>query len=243
MPRVEAKDTDEARGGAGRTAALRTLAGVVWRVLPWRVLGAAGGLGAAIAAGTRLPGQAPGAVTGLLVLRLAALVGGFGLAFLFDDPARRTTEAVPVRRPVRAGLRLALVAPLAGVWWTAALFLVPGAARPPAGAVTLEAATICAAAVALAAASVRLRTEPSPGAGVALTLLATAAAAVLAPSRWNLLVQPGDPGWAVAHRWWSVLLVAAAVTCVACLPEPLGRPRHATRTRTPGPDAPSPCGA
>jgi hypothetical protein len=226
-----------------RTALVRQLAGTVWRVLPWRVLGAAGGLSAAIAAGTRLPGQAPGTVTGLLVLRAAALVGGLGLAFLFDDPARHTTEAVPVPRLVRAGLRLALIAPLVAAWWAAVLLLVPGAARPPAGALTLEAAAIVATAVALAAASVRLRTEPGPGAGAALTLLVLAVAALLTPHPWSLLVPPGDPGWAVAHRWWAALLAAAAAVCAACLPQPVHRLRRGARTRTPGPDVTSACGA
>ncbi|WP_234021899.1 ABC transporter [Streptomyces sp. Amel2xE9] len=235
------------REGAGApkgTALSWALVRVVWRVLPWRVLGAAGVLGAAMAAGTRLTGREPDAMTGLLVLRLAALVGGLALAFLFDDPARRTTEAVPVRRPVWAGLRLTLVAPLAAVWWTAVLFLVPAAARPPAGAVTLEAAAIGVTAVALAAASVRLRSEPDPGAGAALTLLALAVAVLLLPSRWNLLVPPGDPNWAEAHRWWAGLLVAAALLCAAGLPEPLHRLRYTPRgRRTPGPGVPPAYGA
>ncbi|MFQ6141470.1 ABC transporter [Streptomyces seoulensis] len=228
-------------GDAGRGAALRALAGAVWRVLPWRALAAAGGAGVAMAAGTRLPGQQPDALIGLLVLRLAALAGGLGLAFLFDDPARHTTETVPVRRPVRAGLRLALVAPLAAGWWAAVLFLVPAAARPPAGAVTLEAAAVGVAAVALAAALVRLRSEPGPGAGAALTLLALAVAALLLPSRWDLLAPPGDPDWGQAHRRWAALLGWAAVLCAACLPQPLRRRRPALRTRRPpDPDAPAP---
>ncbi|GAB1328886.1 ABC transporter [Streptomyces sennicomposti] len=234
----------EAAGAPAGTALPRALVPVVWRVLPWRVLGAAGVLGVAMAAGTRLPGHEPDAMTGLLVLRLAALVGGLALAFLFDDPARRTTEAVPVRRPVRAGLRPALVAPLAAAWWTAVLFLVPAAARPPAGAITLEAAAVGVSAVALAAASVRLRGEPDPGAGAALALLALAVAVLLLSGRWHLLVPPGDPNWAEAHRWWAGLLVAAALLCAACLPEPLHRLRRTSRTRrTPGPGAPSPHGA
>nr|WP_325100245.1 ABC transporter [Streptomyces sp. GMY02] len=234
----------EGTGAPKGTALSWALVRVVWRVLPWRVLGAAGVLGAAMAAGTRLTGHEPDAMTGLLVLRLAALVGGLALAFLFDDPARRTTEAVPVRRPVRAGLRLTLVAPLAAVWWTAVLFLVPAAARPPAGAVTLEAAAIGVTAVALAAASVRLRSEPDPGAGAALTLLALAVAVLLLPSRWNLLVPPGDPSWAEAHRWWAGLLVAAALLCAAGLPEPLHRLRYTPRgRRTPGPGIPPAYGA
>lgn len=234
----------EVAGAPKGTALSWALVRVVWRVLPWRVLGAAGVLGAAMAAGTRLTGHEPDAMTGLLVLRLAALVGGLALAFLFDDPARRTTEAVPVRRPVRAGLRLTLVAPLAAVWWTAVLFLVPAAARPPAGAVTLEAAAIGVTAVALAAASVRLRSEPDPGAGAALTLLALAVAVLLLPSRWNLLVPPGDPNWAEAHRWWAGLLVAAALLCAAGLPEPLHRLRHRPRgRRTPGLGIPPAYGA
>ncbi|MFI1166047.1 ABC transporter [Streptomyces sp. NPDC020801] len=210
----------------------------VWRSLPWRALGAAGGLGLLVAGGSRLlPGQAREAALGLVLLRLVALVGGLGLAFLLDDPARPTTEAVPVRRPVRAGLRLALVAPLLAAWWTATLLLLPAAARPPLGAVTLEAAATAGAALALAASSVRFRAEPSPGTGMAVALLTLTVAVLLLPRRWSLLVPPNDPNWAVAHQWWAVILGVAGLVWVTCTPEPLSRRPLKAR-----PPVTSPCG-
>lgn len=195
----------------------------VWNSLPWRALAAAGGLGLLAAASTRLPGQAPDTGTGLALLRLTALAGGLGLAFLLDDPARRTTAALPVGRPVRAWLRLALVAPLLVPWWAAALLLVPAGARPPAGPVTLEAAGTAGAALALAAAWVRFRGEPVPGRGAAALLGWLAIAALVPPRRWSLLVTPGDPNWAATHRWWAALLAAALAAWAACAPEPLRR--------------------
>ncbi|MGX4690800.1 ABC transporter [Streptomyces sp. JNUCC 63] len=199
----------------------RALLRPVWCSLPWRVTGAAAGLGLLIAASARLPGQAAGPAAGLFLLRLVALTGGLGLAFLLDDPARRTTEAVPVRRPVRAGLRLAFVAPLAAAWWTAALLLVPHGARPPLGAVALEAAAIAATALSLAAASVRFRTEPLPGTGAAVALLTLAIGSLLVPHRWSLLVTPDDPNWAATHGWWGMILASGAMVWAVCTPEPL----------------------
>ncbi|WNM36156.1 ABC transporter [Streptomyces sp. Li-HN-5-11] len=216
---------------------IAVLARPVWHSLPWRALAAAGGLGLLAAASTRLPGQAPGPGTGLALLRLTALAGGLGLAFLLDDPARHTTAALPVGRPVRAWLRLALVAPLLVPWWATALLLVPAGARPPAGPVTLEAAGTAGAALALAAASVRFSAEPLPGRATAAALGRLAVAALVPPRRWSLLVTPGDPNWAATHRWWAALLAAALATWAVCAPEPLRRRSAGSR-----PAVRSPCG-
>ncbi|MFC3573238.1 ABC transporter [Streptomyces yaanensis] len=197
----------------------------VWRTLPWPVLGAAGGSGLALAAVTRLvPGELD-TTPALILLRAAALVFALGLAFLLDDPARHLTEAVPTRRPVRTALRMALVAPPAGLCWTAALLLVPGEIRPPAGAVTLEAAALAALALIGAAAAVRFTDEPQPGARVAAMLLATTVLAVLLRPRWALFVAEGDPGWAAAHQRWAVLLALILLVGAMLLPEPIRRHR------------------
>ncbi|MEU6808929.1 ABC transporter [Streptomyces sp. NPDC046831] len=207
----------------GRLRVVGALVRPTWHALPWPALAGAGALGLVLAAAVRLQGREAGAAAGLVLLRLVALVGGLGVARLLDDPARHTTAAVPVRRPVRAGLRAALVAPFAGAWWAAAVLLVPAPARPPAGALTLEAAAIAACASALAAAAVRLGTTARPGERTALTLLALAAAVLLVPRRWSLLVAPEDPNWAPAHAGWAAVLVLAAFTWALCLPEPLRR--------------------
>ncbi|MEU6652452.1 ABC transporter [Streptomyces sp. NPDC046900] len=209
-------------GVAQRYAEIRALLPPVWRSLPRRVLGAAGGLGLAFPAVTRLvPGGADAGLA-LALLRSAAVAFALGLAFLLDDPARQITAVVPVRRTVRTGLRLALVVPQAALGWGAALLLVPGKIRPPAADVSLEAAVIAALALAGAMAAVRFTEEPQPGPGVAAALLAGTVLAVLLPERWALFAAVGAPGWA-AHQRWAALLVLSLPAGAALLPEPTAR--------------------
>ncbi|MFD5265177.1 ABC transporter [Streptomyces sp. NPDC058335] len=212
------------RGPTRRTGALlRSLAPPVWRSLPWAALTAGGGLGLLFAASTRLPDQAPGAEVGLTVLRVTALTGGLGLAFLLDDPARHTTAASPIGRPYRAGLRLAMAAPLLALWWTAALLLVPGPTRPPLGPVTLEALATVTCAIALATAAVRFADGAEVGKGAAIWLGAAAAVAGLVPARWGLLTQPAGRWWEETHVRWAVLLAVTLASTALCTPEPLRR--------------------
>jgi hypothetical protein len=162
----------------------------------------------------------------LNLLRAAALAFGLGLAFLLDDPARHTTAAVPTRRPVRTGLRVGCVVPFMAAWWTAALFLIPGKARPPIGAITLEAAAVVVLALAGALVAVRQSEATEPGIAVSAGLVGAAfAAALLLPDRWALFVATSDPDWDDAHRRWAGILVVAAFTGVCSLAEPLRRRR------------------
>ncbi|MFF3330195.1 ABC transporter [Streptomyces sp. NPDC002888] len=202
---------------------LRVLVPPVCRALPWRALAVAGGLGLLLAGSTRLPDRTPSPETGLAVLRIVALAGVLGLAFLLDDPARHTTTGVPVRRPVRAGLRLALVAPLAALWWTAALFLIPAGSRPPAAFLTLEALGLAACALALPAIAIRFTREAEPGRGTAFWLGIATLAVGLVPDRWGLFLAEGTPQWGPAHVRWAVLLGVAAAMWAMSLPEPLRR--------------------
>ena len=159
----------------------------------------------------------------------AALAFAVGLAFLLDDPARNVTAAVPTRRAVWIGLRAALVVPLAALCWAAALLLVPGRIRPPAGGLTVEAAALGVLALTGAVAAVRFAEEPRPGAAVARTSAAGAVlVALLAaplPERWALFVAADSPGWAVAHQRWAVLLALTLTAGAVLLPEPLRRHR------------------
>lgn len=141
----------------------RELAFPVLRTLPWRAVAAGGGLGLVIAGVQRFAGGEPDAWAALVLLRSAILAHALGLAFLLDDPARHTTAAVPVRRPVRTALRLGYAVALTALWWTALLLLVPSEVRPPVGDITLEAATACALALAIGALAPRLTDEPRPG--------------------------------------------------------------------------------
>ncbi|WP_320785041.1 ABC transporter [Streptomyces sp. CRN 30] len=199
---------------------VRTLARPVARTVPWRALAAAGGTGLLLAG---LPGWAdrePAAGAVLLGLRGAALAGGLGLAFLLDDPARHTTAAVPVPRPLRQVLRAVTVAPLVVLWWTAVLLVVPADVRPPAADVTLEAGAVALLAVAGAAAVLRTTHHTTPGRGVATgLLLAAVAAPLLLPHDWDLFVQPTDPRWPTSHDRWAVVLATAAAGWAWCARE------------------------
>ncbi|WP_234312543.1 ABC transporter [Streptomyces sp. SCSIO 75703] len=212
----------------------RALAVPVARTLPWRTLGGAGALGLLLAASPALvaSGEATPWQT-LTLLRAAALAGALGLAFLLDDPARHPTTPVPVGRARRQALRLALVAPPAALWWTAVLLVTPEHGRPPAGAVTVEAAAIGALTLACAAAAVRWSEGPRPGPAVASALLAVAVLAPpLAPEGWALFATPDDPRWAPAHERWAWLLAAGTAAWALCAPEPVrlrARPRRASR--------------
>ncbi|MEU7050415.1 ABC transporter [Streptomyces eurythermus] len=216
---------------------IRALAVPVWRALPWRTLGAAGAVGLLIPGLPRLSGAEPADWVTLLLLRAAALVLALGLTFVLDDPARHGTTPVPTGRAVRTVLRVALVAPFAAAWWTAVLFLAPGAHRPPTGDVTLEAGAACALALALAGLAVRHSDDPHPGRPAATALLAAALLApLLLPDDWPLFVPAGDPRWATAHDHWAWLLAAAGAVWLGTLHEPLRRPfRIPFRRRTPRP--------
>ncbi|WP_020122938.1 hypothetical protein [Streptomyces canus] len=204
--------------GGARGALLAAVA----RTVPWRAVGAGAVVGLLIVGLPRLLSATPDAWLGLTLLRAAALVFALGLAFLLDDPARRLTTPVPTRRWVRSGLRVALVAPVAALWWTAAVALVPAPGRPPVGAVTLEAAATAVLAVAAAAVAVRFTDEPEPGPSVAAGFLTLGLLApLLLPARWDLFVAVGDPNWQAAHMRWAVLLAAAALLGAACTVEPV----------------------
>ncbi|MFI6039832.1 ABC transporter [Streptomyces sp. NPDC051315] len=204
-------------------ALLRALVPALWQALPWRVPAAAGGWGLVLLGAVRWAGWTPGEGEAAVLLRCVALSGALGLAFLFDDPARHTTATTPLGRPLRAGLRLALVAPLVALWWTAALLLVPGPNHPPLGPATLEAAAMAAAALALASAAVRFTDAAAVGKATAIRLAATAAVVVLVPERWGLSAAPGETWWEATQVRWAVVLGVTAAATALCTPEPLRR--------------------
>ncbi|MHC3469037.1 ABC transporter [Streptomyces sp. 7R007] len=190
----------------------------VARSLPRGRPAAGAGLGLLLAGVARMHGA-----DGLALLRGAAVCFAAGAAFLLDDPARRTTEAVPTGRPLRTGLRVTLLVPAAALWWTAAVLLVPAPARPPVGAVTLEAAALTGCALALATAAVRCTERERPGGSVLVRLLTLTAAVMLVPERWGLFVGADSPRWGAAHGWWAAVLGGGLVVAVVCVREPLRR--------------------
>ncbi|MER7568989.1 ABC transporter [Streptomyces sp. NPDC097941] len=194
----------------------------VARTVPWRAVGAGAAVGLLVVGVPRLLSTTLDAWLGLNLLRAAALVFALGLTFLLDDPARRLTSPVPTPRWVRTGLRVALVAPVTALWWAAVLVLVPAQARPPVGAITLEAASTAALALAAAAVAVRFTDEPEPGPSVAAGVLTLALLApLLLPTRWDLFVPVGDPDWTAAHGRWALVLTSAVLVGVACAREPV----------------------
>ncbi|MFJ5308319.1 ABC transporter [Streptomyces sp. NPDC088350] len=207
------------------TGQLGQLLRPVLRALPRRAIGAGAAAGLLLAALPRLLADDPDAWTALLLLRGAALSFALGLTFLLDDPARHVTATVPTRRVVRAALRTALVAPLAALWWTAAVLLIPAQVRPPVGDITLEAAAAAVVALAASATAVRLTEEAEPGQRVAITVLATSmAAALLFPAHWGLFATPAEEKWwAAGHQHWALILTGAAVVWAMCGPEPVRR--------------------
>ncbi|WP_327316125.1 ABC transporter [Streptomyces sp. NBC_01235] len=200
---------------------LRSLLPPLWHSLPWPALTTAGALGLLSAATVRLPDHAPDADLGRLVLRLTALTGALGLAFLLDDPARNTTAATPVGRAQRTVLRLALVAPLTVLWWATALLLIPAPARPALGPATLEAAGMVCAALALATIAVRFTEAPEVGRGTAIWLGVAAGVTLLVPNKWGLLGTPHDPYWVATQVRWAVVLGATVTLSAIGTPEPL----------------------
>lgn len=216
--------TSESEGGGVPRGVSGALVVAVARTVPWRAIGAGAVVGLLVVGLPRMLSVPPDAWLGLNLLRAAALVFALGLTFLLDDPARRLTAPVPTRRWVRTGLRVVLVAPVAALWWAVVLALLPRQARPPLGAITLEAAATAVLALAAAAVAVRVTDEPEPGPSVAAGLLTLAILTpTLLPSRWDLFVPVADPHWDAAHVRWAVLLGFAALLWVCCGPEPLRR--------------------
>ncbi|MEU3095035.1 ABC transporter [Streptomyces sp. NPDC006967] len=197
----------------------------VVRTMPWRMIAAAAGLGLLLAAYPGLTEDEPGGRPALIALRASAVAFALGAAFLLDDPARHTTAAVPTRRALRHGLRLALLVPVAALWWAASLLAVPEPARPPpAAAMTVEAATALALALTGAALAVHRGDSARPGQAVAGFVLGCAILApLLCPDDRALFVGPDDPRWAAAHDRWTVLLCAVLLTGAVAVTEPVRR--------------------
>ncbi|MFB4317509.1 hypothetical protein [Actinomadura sp. 21ATH] len=205
------------------------------RSLPWRNLAAAGTLGLALAAASRVTDLEPGGT--LYLLRIAALAGAVGAAFVLDDPSRETTEVVPASRALRQALCVALVLPALAVWWTAILYLGDPGHELPWPALTLEAVTLCALAWALSATALRLTSTTAPGLAVGGILLVLFITSALIPPDQSPLVPLGHSNWSTIHTLWTVLLALALLTWATSAREPTPRPKapSSRRPRTAGP--------
>jgi hypothetical protein len=149
------------------------------------------------------------------VLRLAALLGAVGAAFLLDDPSEITTVVTPVSRRLRIMLRPLAAATAAVLWWAGCLVILRADVEPevwalvPVTGLSLEAAVLAVVGTALAA--IRARRPPHDGGGVlaapALVALVTIGQAL--PGRLGLFPMPNDPRWDQAHLIWTGLLPLA----------------------------------
>ncbi|MFI0350697.1 hypothetical protein [Actinomadura sp. 9N407] len=196
------------------------------RTLPWKALAGAGGLGLALIAAPAAVGGNGDVGTLLTLLRIAALAGALGAAFVLEDPARDITDVVPVQRPVRQALRVALVLPVVAVWWAAVLglgYAGSGGKALPWAEVTLEAAGLFALTLGLAGAAVRFSGATAPGAAVGGAVLAIFVVAAVVPPRFALFVPPEHERFDDTHLIWAAVLVLALLAWAACAREPAGR--------------------
>ncbi|MEW2358888.1 hypothetical protein [Spirillospora sp. NPDC029432] len=201
----------------------RALVRPLARSLPWRNLAAAGALGLALAAVPRFADLEAGVI--LYLLRMAALAGALGAAFVLDDPSRETTEVVPASRALRQALRVAVVLPALAAWWMALLYVGDPGHRLPWAALTLEAVALCALAWAMAGAALRFTASAAPGLAVGGILLVLFIASALIPPDQTPLVPLGHSNWSEVHSLWTALLVLSLLSWAATTREPTPR-RH-----------------
>jgi hypothetical protein len=199
---------------------LTSLIPATWKTLPWPALAGGilpGPLLAAVPAITSTRSPPPGYAT---LLRLAALAGALGVAYLLDDPARTTTSVVPVPRWLRWCLRVTLTAVPVTAWWAGTLLVawlgMDHATRTgmPFTTISLEAATMLTLAAALSATASR-RPNVTHGSTIAIpVLLALAALITRAPRSVALIVPPADPRWTQVHQAWAVLLISGLISFI-----------------------------
>jgi hypothetical protein len=150
--------------------------------------------------------------------RLAAICVALGAAFLLDDPATRSTPTVPTPRLARNLVRVALAGPAVALWWALTLGLAKttghhdAAAHLPISGLTLEAATLLAAAFALAALAQRRDDGGNTGVVAGPVVLVLVVVAWLLPHPVALLLTPGDPAWTASHHRWTAVLAIALLT-------------------------------
>ena len=150
--------------------------------------------------------------------RLAAICVGLGTAFLLDDPATRSIPTVPTPRLARNLVRVALAGPAVALWWALTLGLAKttghhaAAAHLPIGGLTLEAATLLAAAFALAALAQRRDDDGNSGVVVGPAVLVLVVVTWLLPRPVALLLTPDDPAWTASHYRWTGVLAIVLVT-------------------------------
>lgn len=164
------------------------------------------------------------------LLRVAAISGAFGVAFLLDDPAARSTAVVPTSRLRRLAARLVVALPVLALWWAAILGVTVTGAGDAGGLplvdLSVEAGAIVAGALGAAAVGLR-RSADGIASGVAVpALLAGLAVLWFLPPPATLFVVPDDPRWVPTHHVWWALLIATALTTLLAGREPVPARRN-----------------
>lgn len=158
------------------------------------------------------------------------LVAGAALGWATEDPARDLLSSLPVSSPMRATVRLGLVAAVAviGIALTALVVAVGPGLPPDLPDRPAEAAG--AAAVALAVGLVATRRGERGAGPVAVTggILGPGLVAALAV-RWPAVL-PGFAAGPIHDRWWALAVVGAMVAARAGR-DPGAANRRARRTR------------
>lgn len=169
-------------------------------------------------------GLADDPVRALMVTRLALLLLVIGSLALLDDVAREATEAVPLSRRWRAGIRCAAVLLVVGpAGGAVALVAMPHLSPDLGVGLAVELGAVLAAGMAVCLFLQRRFgiDEPSQLAAVGLAMVPPGLLVVqtVAVTRWPLLVVPG-PGWGAAHWRWLVLLGIALAALVRLTRDP-----------------------
>jgi hypothetical protein len=167
-------------------------------------------------------------------VRTSAVFGALSVAFLLDDPAATTTAAAPVPVSVRRAVRIGLALPVLACWWGAVLAacatFAPQAPVPTA-ALLLEGATMTVATLTLSVICARWVPEGLGGVAAAPGLLLGAALAAALPEPVALFTTPNSPHWASSHYGWVGILAACCAAVVLSSRSPAGR-RITARPRT-----------
>jgi hypothetical protein len=164
-----------------------------------------------------------------VLLRLAGVCAGMGLAFLFDDPAKPSIATMPAPRWLSLGIRGAVGAVAGAAWWAVAVWIarrtlgVDTAGALPVGGLTVEVATVLALSFGFAVLCGQWAPRGITSTAAAPALLVVAVAVALLPDRLAVVVGVGDPRWAAAHRGVLVLLVIGL--SLPILPQPSRRRR------------------
>ncbi|MHC0432300.1 hypothetical protein ACX6XY_19250 [Streptomyces sp. O3] len=184
----------------------------------------------------------PGVEAAAVLLRVSAVFGVIGLAFLFDDPAARSTTVAPVTCRARRAIRLAagfLV--LTGGWGVAASLTrtaMSDRQSLPIAALAQETSTLALLTVLLALLGLRV-TGGQSGSTLAAPGLAVLLAVLLAlPQDAALFVSPTDAGWHDAVARWRFLGIGAGVGCCLLLMRTQSAKPVLRRARNAAPKAP-----